>query len=184
MRVLLKKGSDAATSTTILVLPQGLKDSLETLSGELVEDAGVLSEATEKTVIDALNAGVRARKDGGWTKPKEVMKDLRWLDQALSPWEIGSVVGIEPTARGVKLDTTQATPINRAKNLRQGDLVAIGPSISPKVWLNARGKVQSIQKDKVAVQLDPGDRDRVERASGKEYQPVSKFPIACVEKID
>jgi hypothetical protein len=62
--------------------------------------------------------------------------------------------------------------------------VAIGPSVSPKVFMNARGRVEYIRCDNtVEVELDASDRDRIERATGKRVPKVRKFPRACIEKL-
>jgi len=59
----------------------------------------------------------------------------------------------------------------------------VGPTISPRTFLNARGRVVSIKGDKVQVELDAGDRDRIERATGKPERETIPFPLVCVEKL-
>ena len=49
--------------------------------------------------------------------------------------------------------------------------------------MNARGTVVSVGGGKVEIDIDPGDRDRVERDRGKRVGERLTMPVACVEKI-
>jgi hypothetical protein len=181
MRVLLKEGADAATSESILVLPQLTGSMFETLSGESVSK-GVVAEVDRKTVTSALNAGARSRKDE-FVTAKDLQKDVKWLAKAVGEYELGSKIGLEPTPRGFMLDESEAKRINRAEGLTTGDTIAIGPTISPKTFMNARGRVVSTKGDKVEVRLDDGDRDRIQRATGKGVAEITTIPRNGVEKL-
>ncbi len=182
MRVLLKEGADAATSESILVLPQLTGATLETLSGDAVAK-GVVAEVDGKTVTSALEAGARARKDE-FVTAIDLRKGVNWLHKALTVYELGSKIGLKPTPRGFTLDESEAKLINRAVGLANGDTIGVGPRISPKAFMNARGRVLSIKGDKVEVKLEAGDRDRIQRATGKELPEHTTFPLACVEKVE
>lgn len=183
MRVLLKEGATGATSDSILVLPQSMGATLETLAGDGVPK-GLLAEADERVVVSAVNAAARSRRDE-FVTAKDLMKDVRWLHKATGEYEVGSKIGLKPTPRGYTLDTSEASRIDRSEGLAKGDSIAVGPNISPKAWMNAHGQVLSIDGDRVTVELDPGDRDRIQRATGKDNVPERpKLPRACVEKVD
>jgi len=181
MRVLLKEGAESATSDSILVLPQLTGSTLETLAGDEVPK-GLAAEVDEKAVVSAVNTAARARSDE-YVGAKDLMRDVRWLHKALGEYQDGSKIGLTPTPRGFTLDDSEATRIDRAANLAEGDTIAVGPSIKPKTYLNARGKVASVTRDKVEVVLDPGDRDRLARATAKPIAERLHLPRACVEKV-
>ena len=63
------------------------------------------------------------------------------------------------------------------------DHVAVGPAVRPKTFFNTRGRVVSIEGDMAHVTLDPGDRDRVERATGKTVKETMSFPLEGLEKL-
>lgn len=181
MRVLLKEGADAATSESILVLPQALGNTLETLSGDPVSK-GLVTVVGDEALTSALHVALQARADE-FLSAKDLLKDLKWLHIGLGEYEAGSKVGLRPTQKGFALDDSEAIRINRAQGLAQGDTIAIGPTLSPKTYMNARGRVVSMRGDKVTVKLDAGDRDRVERATGKEVAERIKVPLLCVEIV-
>ncbi len=181
MRVLLKEGADAATSDSILVLPQLTGSTLETLAGDPVAK-GLVAEVDSRSVTAALNAGARSRKDE-FVTAKNLQKDVRWLSKAIADYEIGAKIGLTPTARGFALDVSEANRINRAEGLAPDDKIAVGPNVSPKAWMNAHGRVLSINGGRVEVELDPGDRDRLQRATGKEITERTSLPLTCVEKV-
>jgi hypothetical protein len=180
MRVLLKEGAAGATPDSILVLPR-TGDTLETLTGDPVAK-GLVTEVDEPTVFGALADAVRARSDE-FLSAKDLKRVLKWLHKATGDYEAGSKIGLTPTPRGFVIDDSEASRIERAANLAEGDTIAIGPPIKPKTYLNARGSVISIIGDRVEVELDRGDRDRLERATGKPIPERPKIPLACIEKV-
>jgi hypothetical protein len=181
MRVLLKEGAHAATSDSILVPPQLRGSTLETLSGDPVSK-GVLTEIDGKALTSALEAAAQARADE-FISVKALLNEVRSLAKGLADYELGSKIGLKPTPRGFALDDSEARRINRAEGLTKGDTIAIGPTITPRTLMNARGRVVSIKGDKVTVELDAGDRDRFERATGKQIAEREEFPLLCVEKV-
>lgn len=183
MRVLLTKPDAEPTSATILVLPQLGGSNFETLAGERV-DFGFVAEVRGEPLTEAVYAGAKERDDD--TTAKELTDDVRWLHRALADYEPDSRIGlvIDPRNEGYILDDSEATRINRAEGLKEGDKVAIGPGMRPKTFFNAHGTAVSIEGDVVQVTLDPGDRDRVERGTGKTVKEPLVFPLAGLEKLD
>jgi hypothetical protein len=181
MRVLLKEGAAGATSQSILVLPQASGSTLETLAGD-AEAKGLVAEVDERAVVSAVNAAADSRRDE-FVAAKDLMGDLKWLHKAIGAYEAGSKIGLTPSPKGFTLDDSEAIRTDRAAGLAEGDTIAVGPDIRPKTYLNARGKVVSIKGDKVEVELDPGDRDRLERATAKPIAKRIKLPRVGVEKV-
>ena len=183
MKVLLKEGAEKATAASILVLPQLIETTLETLSGEAVSDGGIVAEADYAVVGAAINTGAKERAAQSITA-KTLLKEVKWMAKALGEYEIGSKIGLHITGRGCALDDSEAKRINRAEGLSEGDVIAVGPTISPRTLMNARGRVVSISGDRVEVELEAGDPDRIERATGKELAEHTSFPLVCVEKVE
>jgi len=181
MRVLLEEGAEGATSNSILVLPQTSGSTLETLAGDPATK-GRVAEVDEKTVVSAVNAAADLRRDE-FIAAKELMHGLRWLHKGLGDYTLGSRVGIEPSPKGFVLDDSEAERIDRTVGLAKGDTVVIGPLLKPKYFLNARGKVRSIDGDTVVVDLDPGDRDRLTRTHDKPIPERLKLPRIGLEKV-
>jgi hypothetical protein len=179
MKVLLKEGAKKATATTILILPRLDGKTLETLAGKAVPH-GIVAEADDKAVLDAVNACDRTEQ---FISGRDLYKAARWMYKALGEYENGSKMSLEQTDRGNTLDDSEAKRINRVEGLTKGDTIAVGPTISPRTFLNARGRVVSIKGDKVEVKLDAGDRDRIERATGNLERETIPFPLVCVEKL-
>lgn len=181
MKILLTQGAEGATADTIVVLPMALGRTFETLTGDPV-DNGFVGEADADTVTEALRAALTTRRDE-FISAKDVLKDLRWLSKALVDCTLGSKVGMAVTPAGFKLNFSEATRIDRAENLAVGDPIAVGPNISPKAWMNVHGRVTAIRGDRVVVDLDPGDRDRLQRAIAKRVAAQATLPISSVEKV-
>lgn len=183
MRALLTKPDAEPSAETVLVLPQLGGEDFETLAGERV-GFGFVAEVPGEPLTEAVYAGTKKRDDDD-TTAKDLTDDVRWLHKALADYELGSKMGlsIDPRGDGYLLDDSEATRINRTEGLEEGDEVAIGPAIRPKTFFNAHGRVVSIDGDTVQVQLDPGDRDRVERGTGKTAKEVMSFPLDGLEKV-
>ncbi len=183
MKVLLKEGAENATATSILVLAQEIETTFVTLSGEAVPDGGIVAETDYPTVAQAVNTGASNHPAQSVT-PRTLLKQVEWMAKALSPYEIGSEMGLHIVGHGWALDDSKATRIDRAAGLSEGDTIAVGPTISPRRFMNARGRVISINDESVLVELDPGDRDRIHRLTGKEQAEQVSFPLVCVEKVE
>ncbi len=179
MKVLLREGAKKATATTILILPRLGGSTLETLAGKAVPH-GIVAEADDKAVLDAVNACNRTDE---FITGRELYKAATWMYKALGEYEDGSKIGLRVTGRGNALNDSEAKRVNRTEGLAKGDTVAVGPTISPGTYMNARGRVVAVKGDKVQVELDAGDRDRLERATGKPQRKTVPFPLVCVEKV-
>lgn len=183
MRVLLKDAAEKATAENILVPPQRTVASLATLSGATAP-FGFLADADYDTVVKAIQAGSRRRAGEFRFSIQSMSQDLRKLAEELGNYELGSKLSLRVKGDGYVLEDGEATRIDRSGGLTWEDRVAIGPSVSPKAFMNARGRVEYIRCDNtVEVELDASDRDRIERATGKRVPKVRKFPRACIEKL-
>lgn len=180
MRVLLTTGATEPTPSTILVIRQEAETTFETLLGG-AHRCGVVAEAERSAVGAAINAAAmgRARKP---RCPSKVFEDAERLARTLSPYEPGSPIRLEILRNGWTLDTAQATWIDRAAGVSVGDVVAIGPPM-PESFVNARGRVTSFREKSVWVELDPADRERIERSTSKKMPPASLIPRYCIEAV-
>jgi hypothetical protein len=188
MKVLLKEGADRPTPATILVLlVQSLREEVafETLIGETIPRTrkGVVAESPEGPVVDAVNVAAKERDNPNVT-PRDLIGSLRHLNKRLHDYEVSSKIGLKEAKGRVVFDDSDAKRVDRAGGLARGDQIAIGPSIRPKAYMNARGTVVSVGDGKVEVDLDPGDHDRVERERGRPIAKRQIVPVSCVEKIN
>jgi hypothetical protein len=131
--------------------------------------------------MKALKAGARRRAgEFGFSGTR----DLRDLAEALVEFELDSQFCLKVKGDSYALDDSKATRIDLAERLTWEDRVVIGPSVTPKTFMNARGRVDYVNTDNtVGVELDAGDRDRIERATGEQVPMLIKFPRACIEKL-
>jgi hypothetical protein len=180
MRVLLKASAEEAGASTILVLPPEGETMFETVSGE-AERHGTVGEVERSAVGRAISAAVLGRGPRG-RSAETLFGAAEWMARALGPYEVGSRIGLHLHGRGCTLDTSQANRIDRAPGLAEGDEITLGPPIS-ETFINARGRVLSIRGDGVQVELDAGDRDRIERSTIRRFSPVTTFPRLCVERV-
>jgi hypothetical protein len=179
MKILLKEGASTATHQTILVLPQGLGTKFETLAGDEV-DAGIVSEADSASLNAAINTGARERDDER-IPPQHLLKEVTWMAKALGELEPGSPIGLISTRKGYKLDVSKAQRITYAEGLKEGDLIVVG-SKAPQAYMNARGWVTSINGERVEVELEAADRDRIQRVLGKDVPTPLSIHIECLEE--
>jgi len=100
------------------------------------------------------------------------------------PVQLDPAPGAPDLADLYVLDDSEATRIDRAKGLKVGERVAIGPAAKPKVLVNAHGTAIAIDGKKVEVEIDAGDRDRLERATGEAVRESETFHIGFLEKLD
>jgi len=184
MKVLLKEGAAEPTPATILVPSSRGEVTFETLIGETIPTTkkGVIAESSEGPIIDAVNAAA-VERDDRLVSGKSLAAHLRHLNKGLRDYEVGSKIGLQETNGRVLFDDSEAKRVNRAEGLARGDQIAIGPAIRPKAYMNARGEVVSVGGGKVEVDLDPGDRDRIERERGKPIAERQSIPVSCVEKV-
>lgn len=181
MKVLLKAGAEGPAATSILVLPREAETTFETLSGE-AEHRGFVAEVEKSVVSAAISAAVMNRGYQG-RSAETLFEATESMARALNPCEVGSRIGLRFLGRSCSLDVSQAKSINRAPGLDEGDQVTIGPPVA-ETFVNARGCVISIRGEAVQVELDAGDRERIERSTIRRLPPVTIFPRVCVERAD
>ena len=70
----------------------------------------------------------------------------------------------------------------RRELLSRDGVVAIGPPMAESL-VNARGRVTSFLGASVWVELDPADRDRIERSTSRKLPPESLVPRYCIEAV-
>jgi hypothetical protein len=181
MKVLLTEGTEEASAASILVIPQVPETTFETLSGK-AQDRGIVAEAHYAAVMKAVNTAVWERAVPRITS-EGLLKEAEWMARALDTYEVGSRILLGVTDRGWYFDASQAKRVDRAVGLAEGDVIAVGPSAS-REWLNARGRVVSIGPEQVHVELQAGDRERIERATCKKLPERTVFSRFLVEKVE
>ncbi len=183
MRVLLKRDVNQVSADGILVLPsRGVETVLESLSGEAVSEGGVVAEANRDAVLDAINAAVGIRDVASVTR-LGLLQDVEALADSLEPYAIGSWIGLHITGLGSVLDDSHAVREDRLADLSVGDAVVVGPRGPLPSFTNARGRIVSINDDRAEVELDAGDRDRIQRLTGTGVAKTQTFPLGCLEKV-
>jgi hypothetical protein len=182
MRVLLKEGAERATAASILVLPKEVETTFVTLSGEGVPRGGIVAEADYWIVVDAVNTAAKGRAAQTITA-KKLLKQVKWMNRALCPYETGSKIGLHILSHGWTLDVSEAKPINRTEGFSEGDTIVVGPAISSMKLMNARGRVVSINSESALIELEAGDRERIERATGRRLPKHTSFSLVSVEKV-
>jgi hypothetical protein len=78
------------------------------------------------------------------------------------------------------------TYLGRARDPKRAprrDKCAFNARARPKALLNTHGVVESIKGGKATVRLDEGDRQRLIRATGKEYSASAPAPIGILDKV-
>lgn len=181
MRVLLKEGATDATDATILVLPVCSGGMFETLSGKRVSQ-GIVAEADPKVVVASASNGAKERGNPFVTS-KDLLMDLTWLDKELAEYEEGSRVGPQFSGGAYVLGASQRKKVECPEELAEGDAIAISPPIALKSLINARGHVVSVDDKWVEVEVEPGDRDRIERGTELDLGPRVTVNRTCVEKV-
>jgi hypothetical protein len=119
--------------------------------------------------------------DRNWATVADVMRDVRWIGKALARLDVavGVKVGVKTTGRGSSLVLPE--PTAAAYEPKVGDRIAVGPMISPKALMNARGEVVAVNGTRATVRFNAGDLKRVQRATGKGFRPETTVPKSCLE---
>lgn len=119
----------------------------------------------------------------GYVEKTDINRDIRFITRGVTDVAVGTVVGVIAKARGLTLDIPQDATPNRQAGLKVGAKIAVGPNVSPKAFINARGTVVSINGVKATVEFDAGDIDRVNRATGKNFRVQTKMHKSTLEVI-
>jgi hypothetical protein len=183
LKVLLRQGAEETSETSVLVIAQVMETTLETLSGKAVPEGGIVAEADCRDVMGAAEAAARERATQ-FATAERLRKDVVWMARELDPYEVGSRVGLGYTNNCAEwfLDFSQAKPIDRAPGLAEGDMVVIGPSAP--LYVNARARVGWIHDEAIAVSLETGDRERIERGTGQRLPKSTILSRFSVEKLE
>jgi antitoxin (DNA-binding transcriptional repressor) of toxin-antitoxin stability system len=169
---------------TVLTLPFTMQDtppgSFERIDGNGAVAKGVVS-SMDDAVLARLILRAAGREDAFATQ-RDMTKDLRFIHRALIDIEEGAEVGIETRGSKIALLIPQdARP--KPETLAVGDRFAINATVRPKVLLNAHGTVEGIKGDKATIALDEGDRQRLIRATGKDYPATMAAPMSILDKL-
>lgn len=162
---------------------------LETIKGEQVESATVaeMPEGKIKLAIAKDLAELKKTADDNnlraFTEVKDFTRDLKWIAKRLADVEVGTE-GVTMYDKGSKigLNLPEGVEKDRAEGLEVGDVIAVGPTISPKALMNCRGLVVAIN-GRVEVEIEEDDLNRVLRATGRQFKNPVRLPKAVVEKI-
>jgi hypothetical protein len=123
-----------------------------------------------------------AARENAIATPAELMRDLRFIHQSLIDVSDGAEVGIESKRSAYRLLIPEQACAPR-ELVAEGDRYAFNAHARPKVLLNAHGVVESIEGGKAIVRLDEGDRQRLIRATGRDYPISASAPIAILDKV-
>ncbi len=154
--------------------------SFDLLDAEGTATTGVVSNTADATLPGLVNSG--AARENAITTPAELMRDLRFIHQRLIDISDGAEVGIEHTRSGYRLLIPDQARAPR-ESVDVGDHCAFNAQARPKALLNTHGVVESIKGDKATIRLDEGDRQRLIRATGKDYPANASAPISILDKV-
>lgn len=145
-------------------------------------DNGVVAEVPD-FAVKAQVASACKKPEWQWMEAKDFMRDIRFFVKASADVPVGTEAELDATGRGYRIKFPDAVKVNRAEGLAVGVSIAIGPAISPKAFMNARGKIVAVNGTKVTVEFDANDIDRINRSTGKTYKTTMNMPKTCVEVI-
>jgi hypothetical protein len=118
-----------------------------------------------------------------FTEAKDLKRDVRWIAKRLVDVPDGTTVRLVTKGDSYGLDIPEDATPDRSEGLKVGSQVAIGPNVSPKAMMNARGKVKSIKGNRAVVELDEGDLNRIERSTGKKFRRETSMPLSTLEVV-
>jgi len=177
MKVLMHDGHVLTLPFTFESRPAG---SFDVLDAEGTATTGVVSSIADATLPGLVNRA--AARENAMATPTELMRDLRFIHQSLIDVSDGAEVGIESKRSAYRLLIPEQARTPR-ESVAEGDHCAFNAHARPKVLLNTHGVVESIKGDKATVRLDEGDRQRLIRATGKDYPVSAQAPIAILDKV-
>jgi hypothetical protein len=170
-------------------------------------EKGEVAEMNEMVVMSRIEATIRerdlkARRAAGaedddtvtmvpidmedpfrFTEAKDLKRDVRWIAKRLVDVPDGTTVSLVTKGDSYGLDIPEDAKPDRSEGLKVGSHVAIGPNVSPKAMMNARGKVKSIKGNRAVVELDEGDLNRIERSTGKKFRRETSMPLSTLEVV-
>lgn len=170
-------------------------------------EKGEVAELNEQSIMRRIDATIRerdlkARRTAGaadddtvtmvpidmedpfrFTEAKDLKRDVRWIAKRLVDIPDGTTVGLVTQGSGYGLDIPEGARPDRSEGLKVGSQVAVGPNVTPKAMMNARGKVKSIKGSRAVVELDEGDLNRIERSTGKKFRRETSMPLSTLEVV-
>lgn len=114
---------------------------------------------------------------------RAILRNLKYITQSLADVPEGTEVGLNTNGRGTALDIPRAALKDRTEGLKTGSQIAVGPEVTPRQFINARGVVKSIKGQRVMVEFDAADIDRVNRATGKNFAQTVSMVRTVLEVI-
>jgi hypothetical protein len=207
MKVLV---SSTGTAASVLVFSQdgdakflALRDGTEHTEGTVAEVPDVevarhvqmaltdaekkMAEATAKAEKVSDNAiGIPFGSGGpfAYVERKDLLRDVRFISKNIIDVPEGTTVKVRRSGRtAIALDIPKSALPDRQAGLRIGSKVAVGPNVTPKPLMNARGTVVGIRGVRASIDFDEGDLDRVKRATGKTFTNPVPMHKATLEVI-
>jgi hypothetical protein len=185
MKILLADVSADPGPDTLVVFRGGRGASLTTLRGDRVPRAFIAqahSRDVEDTIVKTVT-GPEETEDDRWDQVDDLLHDLSSMARILLGYRDGSPVGV----RGVNdllphLDLSEAgEPV---ADLAVGDPVVI-TAPSDHNLTNARGRVGSIRRRRVFVDIDRADHARLARSEGRDLESGTiSVPRRWVEPVE
>jgi hypothetical protein len=142
-----------------------------------------IAQAEAKAKPDAIGVPFGTGGPFAYLEQRDVKRDLTYIAKNVADVADGTEVGVLTRGRGMSLDIPQGALPNYSEGLKVGSRVAVGPSITPKALINARGRVVTIKGARAGVEFDAADIDRVKRATGKPFANPVAMPTSCLEVI-
>jgi hypothetical protein len=193
MKILLTDAAADPRPDTLLIFAGRPEGELMTVSSDR-RDHGFVAQATWPAVFAAIE---RAREPIDPDDPERdrayeekcaaeaaLRREIEWLARALLKVACGSQVGQTFTGESVPaLDFSPSVEVDRARDLAEGDRVAVSPPAAEE-FVNSRGTVVLIHGDRAWVEMDPDDRDRLVRSRvGFPSSETVEFPRCFLEPI-
>jgi hypothetical protein len=185
MKILLTDVSADPGPDTLVVFPGRPNGSLTTLRGDHAHRA-FIAQAHSRDVEQAVHRAITGPEEDGedrWDEVDDLLHDLSSMARSLLGYRDGSPVGVRAVNDFVtSLDLSEAGEL--VPDLAVGDPVVI-TAPSDRNLVNARGRVGSIVGRRVLVELDRGDRDRLERSWGQDMESATiSVPRRWVEPVE
>lgn len=166
----------------LVTIPMLGGNEFQTLDGEIAGKTAVVDDIPQVAINTAITGALKI-KVNEYFERKDFNREFKFFAKVLADVAVDAEVGLLASGRGYRLDVPEDARPNRTEGLAKGAAVAIGPHISPKALMNARGVVESLNGTKATVLLDEGDLDRVNRATGKSFSNPVKFPKTALEVL-
>lgn len=142
------------------------------------------SKKARKANADAVGVPFGTGGPFAYLERKDILRSLKFITRCIHDVPEGTEVGVKPSGRdAVALDIPQTARKDRSEGLAKGSQIAVGPNVTPKAFMNARGTVESMKGQRVMVKFDAGDIDRVNRATGKNFEQSVSMHRATLEVI-